>query len=152
MECDWERVSGDVVMFVDDMRACGFSKENSWQIIRRITSVLQYLGIQEAPRKCCPPPQTPGAWAGSLQSVVEGVVVGVLATQLKWEKGQGIVQGLVHLCFGGLTAIERSPDLLDWLKLWTGLRGQRLEHISLRTGLNWVMTSKDGCILKMVVF
>jgi hypothetical protein len=46
-----ERVAGDVVTFVDDMRACGFSKDNSWQVIRRITSVLQYLGIQNAPRK-----------------------------------------------------------------------------------------------------
>jgi hypothetical protein len=38
----------DHVTFVDDMRACGFSKENSWQqvISRQITLVLQYLGIQ----------------------------------------------------------------------------------------------------------
>jgi hypothetical protein len=44
--------------------------------------------------------------------VVEGVV-GVSVTQLKWEKGLSIVQGLVHLCFGGLTLPELNHKQLE---------------------------------------
>jgi hypothetical protein len=31
------------------MQFCGFSKENTWQITRRIASVLQHLGIKMLP-------------------------------------------------------------------------------------------------------
>jgi hypothetical protein len=62
----------------------------------------------------------------------------VSGTRLIAEGGDGVSQGLLNegVMAGDailpfiplhLTAIERSPDLLDWLKSWTGLRGQRLE-------------------------
>jgi hypothetical protein len=57
------RVAGEIVTFIDNMRAFGFSKENAWQIMRKITSILQYLGIQDAPRKRRGLSQSPGAWA-----------------------------------------------------------------------------------------
>jgi hypothetical protein len=61
-----EQVAGEFTTFVNDTCILGYSKENAWQVARRITSVLQYLGIQNAPRKHWLLSQTPGAWDGSL--------------------------------------------------------------------------------------
>jgi hypothetical protein len=41
-------ISGDVVTFVDDLRASGNSVEHSWQVSHQSGSRLQYLGIQDA--------------------------------------------------------------------------------------------------------
>ncbi len=55
-----------MVAFVDDLRLTGFSIENAWAAARHILSRLQYLGIQDAPRKRNSPSQRPGAWAGAI--------------------------------------------------------------------------------------
>jgi hypothetical protein len=102
-----KRVAGEMVTFIDDSRGCGYSKENTWQIMRRIASVLQYLGIQDAPRKRRPPSQSPGAWAGSLNTVTPEQV-GLSVTQEKWAKGKGIVFALAEKCLGPLLEL---PDL-----------------------------------------
>jgi uncharacterized protein with von Willebrand factor type A (vWA) domain len=51
----WNRksasIAGDVVTFADDLRASGRSVENSWQVSRQLCARMQYLGIQDAPRK-----------------------------------------------------------------------------------------------------
>ena len=71
-----DRIAGEVVTFIDDsMRACGFSKETGWQIIRRLTSVLQHLGIQGAPKKrrlSCQSP--PGGWIECINKVTPEMV------------------------------------------------------------------------------
>jgi hypothetical protein len=102
-----QRIAGEVVTFIDDSRGCGYSKEHTWQVMRRITSVLQYLGIQDAPRKRRPPSQSPGAWAGSLNKVTSEEV-GLSVTQAKWEKGRGIIFALAKTCLG---TREELPDL-----------------------------------------
>ena len=91
-------IAGDFITFVDDTRVCGHSKENAWQVCRRITSVEQYLGIQDAPRKRRPPSQKPGAWAGSVYEIVPAVKVTLSVSQAKWEKGQGIIFALAETC------------------------------------------------------
>ncbi len=60
------RIAGDVITYVDNLWASGYSLENSWQVSRQIASRFQYLGIQDAARKRRPPSQRPGAWAGAL--------------------------------------------------------------------------------------
>ncbi|KAL7569776.1 hypothetical protein ACA910_005718 [Epithemia clementina (nom. ined.)] len=50
------------------------SAENAWQVGRRYTSQLQYLGIQDAPRKRRPPSKAPGAWAGLVIHVSDNPV------------------------------------------------------------------------------
>ena len=102
-----ERIAGEVVTFIDDMRACGFSKENTWQIIRRLTSVLQHLGIQDAPRKRRPSCQSPGGWIGCINKVTPEMVA-LTVSQEKWEKGQRIIFSLAKECLG----VEELPDLL----------------------------------------
>jgi hypothetical protein len=44
-------IIGDVSTFVDDTRASGFDFENTWQVSCQFAVQLQYLGIQDAPRK-----------------------------------------------------------------------------------------------------
>jgi hypothetical protein len=62
------RIAGDVLAFVDDFRASGYSREAAWAVGHQLASRLQYLAIQDAPRKRRPPSQTPGAWAGAIFS------------------------------------------------------------------------------------
>jgi hypothetical protein len=109
--CKWNayvrRIVGETVVFVDDMRACGFSKENAWQIVRRLTSILQCLGIQDAPRKRCVSCQSPGSWIGCIDKVTPEMVAQTVS-QEKWEKGQGVVFALAE---PGLPECAGSPKL-----------------------------------------
>ena len=59
------RIAGELIAYVDDLRALGFSLEYAWQIARRACSYLQYLGIQDAARKRR---VDEGPWAGGLYS------------------------------------------------------------------------------------
>ena len=84
-------IAGDSVTYMDDIRIVGSSAENAWQVGRQLASRLQYFGIQDAPRKHCPPSKTPGAWAGSVQHISD-TAVSKTVTQAKWEKGKGIIR------------------------------------------------------------
>ena len=55
LNLNYQKIAGAFVLFVDDMRVTGFTQENCWQCGRRLSSVLQMLGIQEAARKRKPP-------------------------------------------------------------------------------------------------
>jgi hypothetical protein len=44
-------IAGDIKTFVDDLRASGIDEETAWKIARQVASRLQYVGIQDAPRK-----------------------------------------------------------------------------------------------------
>jgi hypothetical protein len=59
-----ENITGDVVAFVDDLRASGHTIERTWAVGRQIVSRCQYLGLQDAPRKQKPPVRASGPWAG----------------------------------------------------------------------------------------
>ena len=91
--CKWNsklnRIAGDFVVFVDDMRVCGSSVENCWQCGRRLSSVLQSLGIQEAARKRKPPSLDAEAWAGSVVKTEDCVEKTI--TQSKWNKAKEIL-------------------------------------------------------------
>ena len=51
-------VAGDVITFVDDVQIVGFSKENCRMVHRQFTTRMQFLGMQDAPRKFRPPSQS----------------------------------------------------------------------------------------------
>ena len=84
-------IAGDFVAYMDDIRFVGSTAENAWQVGRRLASGLQYMGIQDAPRKRRPPSMTPGAWAGSVQHILETDVSKTI-TQAKWDKGKTILE------------------------------------------------------------
>jgi hypothetical protein len=60
------RIAADLFIFVDDLRPTGPSREEAWQAARRAASILNHLGIQDAPRKRRDSLQSPGAWTGSV--------------------------------------------------------------------------------------
>jgi hypothetical protein len=90
----WGGVAGDVLAFVDDLRASGPDEETAWQIARLVASGLQRLGIQDAPRKRRAPMRKTGAWAGALFSTTDGKISQSVTAE-KWKKGQDSVKSLV---------------------------------------------------------
>jgi hypothetical protein len=94
-----EKIAGDIIGFVDDLRASGHSMEAAWAVARQIASRLQYLGIQDAPRKRRPPSQSPGAWAGAVFSTKDGKVTKSV-TQEKWDKAKSNVRELIDESHG----------------------------------------------------
>ena len=92
-------IPGDILGFVDDLRASGFSVKHAWQVARQVASCLQYLGIQYVPRKRRPPSQQPGAWAGSIFSTVNSKIT-KLVTLEKWIKAQLMIKELLDKADG----------------------------------------------------
>ena len=86
------RIAGDCVIFVDDSRLTGFSIENAWQIARRLASIFQSLGIQEAARKRKPPSLDAGPWAGCVVKT-NGLAIKMIS-QEKWLKTKSYLNDL----------------------------------------------------------
>jgi hypothetical protein len=89
-------IAGDVVAFVDDLRASGHSVERAWAISRQVVARLQYLGLQDAPRKRRPPVRTPGAWAGSVFTTTDNEVRQSIS-QDKWDKTKAQLKELANV-------------------------------------------------------
>jgi hypothetical protein len=85
-------IAGDILAFVDDLRASGCTPEQAWQIARQVASRLQYLGIQDAPRKRRPPVQKPGAWAGCVFNTTGSELIRQTVSQMKWERAKADVR------------------------------------------------------------
>jgi hypothetical protein len=100
-----KQIAGDIVAFVDDLRALGHSVERAWAISRQVVSRLQYLGLQDAPRKWRPPVRTPGAWAGAVFKTTDTEVLQSVS-QAKWDKAKAQIEEL--FCFFKTC---RDPDL-----------------------------------------
>jgi hypothetical protein len=82
-----DNIAGDVKTFVDDLRYLGTDEERAWEIARRIASIFQHLGIQDAPRKRKPPIRGTGAWAWSMFSTILGKIQRFVS-QKKWNKAR----------------------------------------------------------------
>ena len=85
-------VAGDVVTFVDDVRVTGYSKSNCWEAYHQFASRVQYLGMQNAPRKFRAPSQLDaGAWTGTIFKIgVDHITKSV--SQEKWDKGREMIE------------------------------------------------------------
>ena len=81
-----------MVSFVYDFRVTGFSVENCWQCGRRLSSVIQHQGIQEASQKRSSPSLNADAWAGCVVKT-EGSTVKTI-TQAKWNKAKAHLASL----------------------------------------------------------
>lgn len=104
----WDRtrgcIAGDLMIFVDDVRATAITIELAWAIARQVCSRVQYLGVQDAARKRKPPTHTPGDWAGSVFATSEDTVTKTV-TQEKWDKAKGIISTLnTKITEGGANA------------------------------------------------
>ena len=88
------KIAADLFVYVDDARITGASEEECIDATRRVASVLNSLGIQEAPRKRRWASQTPGAWAGSIvETNPSGVYVTV--SQEKWDKSRRYIGEII---------------------------------------------------------
>jgi hypothetical protein len=67
-----------------------------------VASILQYLGIQDAPRKTKPPVKEIGAWAGTMFSTLNGKMK-KFVSQKKWNKGR---TWILHF----LSKLAKDPD------------------------------------------
>lgn len=90
-------LASDFFSYVDDLRSTSPSLEEAWQVLQRISSILGYLGIQDAARKRRPPTQRPGVWAGSMVYVDEANV-GVYLSHDKWIKVKTYLSWIKEEC------------------------------------------------------
>ena len=88
-----KQVAGDARAYINDLRALGCTMEQAWMIAWRITSRLQYLGIQDAPRK---QRIDEGPWAGTVYDTSK-TEVSVTVTDNKWNKGKDYLKSLIKL-------------------------------------------------------
>jgi hypothetical protein len=103
------RIASDLFIFVDDLRPTGPSRLEAWRAARRAGSKLNYLGIQDAPRKRRDSSQSPGAWAGSvIKTTKDGVFV--LTSQEKWTKAKAQLKEVWDM-------LESDPDRLSGKRL-----------------------------------
>jgi hypothetical protein len=152
-----DQLAGDVITFVEDLRATGHNSKSDWQVARQVASRLQYLGIQDAPRKRRPSNQNPGAWDGCVFKISPNKI-GKTVTKEKWEKARAIVEAIVEkvLSDGPLPdldhkELERQRGFLVHLpmafsSLVPFLKGIHLTLDSWRSGRKddgWKMTPKE---------
>jgi hypothetical protein len=78
-----EQIAGDIIAFVDDLRASGATIEQAWHNAR----------IPEATRKRRPPTRSPGAWAGSVFRTTSTSVKKTVSLD-KWNKAKHLIATL----------------------------------------------------------
>jgi hypothetical protein len=102
-------MAADLFTFVDDFRPTGTGKKECWQAAHRAASILNFLGIQDAPSKSRDSSQAPGAWSGAVIRVTEDGVF-VLADKDKWVKATSMIDEVKGM-------IEENPANLDRYRL-----------------------------------
>ena len=151
-----ENIAGDVVAFVDDLQASGHSVERTWAIARQIAARLQYLGLQDAPRKRRPPVCNPGAWPGSVFITSDKEVRQTVA-QSKWDKAKSQLAELLVMmaCSAdGLLDYKRLEQIrgflchisMTYLMVTPYLKGLHLtlaSHHPGRDAFRWKMASRE---------
>ena len=92
-------LASDVHIYVDDIRITGSSEADCWKASQHVSTMLAYLGLQDAARKRRPPSLEAGAWAGSVVHTNGQVVT--MTTQEKWNKMRLIIGWLDEQVKGG---------------------------------------------------
>jgi hypothetical protein len=109
MRSDDGRIAADLFVFVDDLRPTGPSKREAWLAARQAASRLNFLGIQDAPRKRRASSRCPGAWAGGVIITTDDGVF-VLTSQEKWDKAKAQVEEVRMM-------LEKDPEKISRKRL-----------------------------------
>jgi hypothetical protein len=126
-------IACDIVIFVDDLRVTGPTKDECWKAGQRAAQTLGHLGLQDAPRKRRGSSQAPGPWSGCiLRTDLSGVFLFV--SQEKWDKAKAQVEEIIQM-------IEFDPS-----KLYR----KQLEQV--RGFLQYVMQTYSGMAPYIVGF
>jgi len=107
-----QKIAGEVKAYVDDLRTIGRTLEHAWSIARLVASRLQYLGIQDAPRKRR---VDNGPWAGTVFNA-STTEIQTTVTDLKWNKGKDYINFISN-------EIKDNPDTLFEFKQLERIRG-----------------------------
>ena len=101
-------LAADLHTFMDDLRPCGSTKEESWRAGCRAASKINWLGAQDAARKRRDARLDPGAWAGCVIRTEGGVFA--LVSDEKWAKAKAQISELDEL-------LDCQPDSLPRKRL-----------------------------------
>ncbi len=94
---------------MDNLRPTGPSRRDAWLAARQAASKLNFLGIQDAPRKRRASSRSPGAWAGGvIKTTDDGVFV--MTSQEKWDKAKAQIEEVRIM-------LERDPNKLNRKRL-----------------------------------
>jgi len=105
-------IAGEIKAYVDDLRVIGFNLEHAWAIARLIASRLQFLGIQDAPRKRR---TDNGAWAGTIYHT-SSTKIQTTVSVIKWKKAKDYIDMLNM-------EIRDNPEVEFNFKLLEQIRG-----------------------------
>ena len=113
-------IAADIFIYVDDLRITGLSKEEAWRACHRISSILCWLGLQDATRKRRDSSRTAGAWAGSVVHTTENEVF-VLVTKEKWVKAKQLLvevkSKITHTNIINKNLLEQVRGFLNYVAL-----------------------------------
>ena len=107
-----ENIAGEIKAYVDDLRVIGLTWEHAWAIARLVASRLQFLGIQDAPRKRR---TDNGAWAGTIYHTTPNLIQTTVSVE-KWLKGKAYIELLNN-------EIRDNPEVEFEFKLLEQMRG-----------------------------
>ena len=86
-------IATEAIVFFDDGRVVGANALKCQAGLRQVTSRLQYLGIQDASRKCRAPSMRAGAWAGGV-CYTDHDTPRLFISQKRWDKLLGHLEWL----------------------------------------------------------
>jgi hypothetical protein len=98
-------LAGDLVIYIDDVRAISDSHEEAWRASSQVAKTCSWLGLQDAARKRRGPSTEPGAWAGTVMWGTE-VDVKKMVTQERWDKTKSKLDWIARTLSG-----ERGADI-----------------------------------------
>ena len=108
------KVACDFYIYVDDIRVTGSNGNETSLSCRKVTSLLNWLGIQDAPRKRRKASRMAGAWAGSvIYTTAEEVFV--LVTEEKWIRGRGMLLEVKEGCKRKMMNRKRLQQIRGYL-------------------------------------
>jgi hypothetical protein len=112
------KIAADLFISVDDVRVTRNLTQECDAAARRAASVVNHLGVQDAPRKRRFGKQKGGAWAGSIVET-DGRGVYVTVSQEKWDKTKryigDIVEELTRTKMLGHKDLERKRGFLIYV-------------------------------------
>jgi hypothetical protein len=97
-----QSIAGNFEHYVDDIRSSHSTEQGCVLASRKIASMCNYLGIQDAARKRHFPSKKPRVWCGA-KTATDDKGLYTCTTQAKWDRGKNIIQGW-------LNELEASDD------------------------------------------
>ena len=105
-------ITATIKAYVDDLRVIAATMNKAWIASRQAAARIQYLGVQDAPRKRR---LDNGPWAGTVFNTSNNIISKTV-TLTKWNKGKDMIEQIAK-------EIEAEPELLFEYKRLERVRG-----------------------------